>query len=80
MKVIVTDGCTAYGCTVDKKDLNDLSIEEVKDVFKKAIDITMNEDTLRQQLMDFVEQTGECEFQFHCDQCGDDVYDYIMEV
>lgn len=80
MKVIVTDGCTSYGCKVDGKDIDDLSIEEIKNVFKKVIDATMNEDTLRQRLMDFVETAGEYEFQYHCDQCGDDVYDYIMEV
>ena len=80
MKIVLTNSCTCYNCTVDKKDINDFSIEEIKDVFKNVIDATMNENTLRQQLMSFIEQVGDCKYQYHCDQCGDDVYDYIMKL
>lgn len=80
MKVVVTHGCTAYGCIVDDKDINDLSIGELRDTFKKLIDATESHDILINQIQDFVDQAGEWEFLYHCDQCGDDVYEYTMEV
>lgn len=80
MKVVVTDGCTAYGCTVGDKNIEDISMKEIKDVFNKLIDIAESRDILIEQFKNFVSSAGEWEFLGHCDQCGDDICEYTIEV
>lgn len=75
MKIIKTDGCTAYGWTFDGKDLQEISAEEQEKIFD-FLCLKFKEqmkDGCR-SITDFVEVFFYDEFEsdeYPCGQCGD---------
>ena len=83
MEIKYTEGCTAYSLTVDGKDTSDCEIRELQDVAHKVIDSLNKESdrgTLQQFLIDIAQIKDPGVFIYHCDQCGDDVYQYTFEL
>lgn len=79
-----TQGCTAFGFTVNDKDIDDISKEEVNEIIdylcqkmkEKVEDHTMQlQDIVRSFIPD--EYGGDKE---PCDQCGDKVHWEIWEL
>lgn len=80
MKIESVTGCTCDSLTVDNVETVDMDKEAIKDVIKKLINREDDLGVLQSVLMDLVESQGEFEDLGHCDQCGDWITKYTVEL
>ena len=80
MKIESVTGCTCDSLTVDNVETVDMYKEAVKDVIKKLIDKEDDLGTLQSILIDLVETKGEFEDLGQCEQCGDWITKYTLEI
>ena len=80
MKLTYTEGCMAYNLDIDNKKIEDFTLQEQKDILKSLIDKHGDNSTTQNMIIDFLELNGIPEFIGHCDDCGDDVYEYTLEI
>ena len=80
MKIESVTGCTCDSLTVDDVETVDMDKEAVKDVIKKLINREDDLGVLQSILIDLVEFQGEFEDLGHCDQCGDWITKYTVEI
>ncbi len=80
MKIESVTGCTCDSLTVDNVETVDMDKEAVKDVIKKLINREDDLGTLQSILIDLVETQGEFEDLGHCEQCGDWITKYTVEL
>ena len=80
MKIESVTGCICDSLTVDDVETIDMDKEAVKDVIKKLIDREDDLGTLQSILIDLVETQGEFEDLGHCEQCGDWITKYTVEL
>lgn len=80
MKIESVTGCTCDSLTVDDVETVDMDKEAVKDVIKKLINREDDLGVLQSILIDLVEFQGEFEDLGHCDQCGDWITKYTLEI
>lgn len=80
MKIVNITGCTCDSLTVDDVETVDMDKKDVKEVIKKLIDRENDLGTLQSVLMDLVETQGEFEDLGNCDQCGDWITKYTVEI
>ena len=84
MKLEWTEGCTCYGLDVDEDYFGDLSDEQKKEVRNKLCDWYKERELPDEDLFDFIvwitSRYGEYKHLFHCDQCGDNVCSYTLEI
>lgn len=80
MKIESVTGCTCDSLTVDDVETVDMDKAAVKDVIKKLIDREDDLGTLQSILIDLVETQGEFEDLGHCEQCGDWITKYTVEL
>lgn len=80
MKIESVTGCICDSLTVDNVETVDMDKEAVKDVIKKLIDREDDLGTLQSILIDLVETQGEFEDLGHCEQCGDWITKYTVEL
>ncbi len=80
MKIESITGCICDSLTIDGTETVDMDINKVKEVVKKLIDITNDLGTIQSILMDLVESQGDFEDLGTCDQCGDWITKYTVEI
>lgn len=80
MKIESVTGCTCDSLTVDNVETVDMDKEAIKDVIKKLINREDDLGVLQSILIDLVEFQGEFEDLGHCDQCGDWITKYTVEL
>ena len=80
MKIESVTGCICDSLTVDDVETVNMDKEAVKDVIKKLIDREDDLGTLQSILIDLVETQGEFEDLGHCEQCGDWITKYTVEL
>ena len=80
MKIESVTGCICDSLTVDDVETVDMDKEAVKDVIKKLIDREDDLGTLQSILIDLVETQGEFEDLGYCEQCGDWITKYTVEL
>lgn len=80
MKIESVTGCTCDSLTVDNVETVDMDKEAIKDVIKKLINREDDLGILQSILIDLVEFQGEFEDLGHCDQCGDWITKYTLEI
>ena len=80
MKIESVTGCICDSLTVDDVETVDMDKEAVKDVIKKLIDREDDLGTLQSILIDLVETQGEFEDLGHCEQCGDWITKYTVDL
>ena len=80
MKIESVTGCTCDSLTVDNVETVDMDKEAIKDVIKKLINREDDLVILQSILIDLVEFRGEFEDLGHCDQCGDWITKYTLEI
>ena len=80
MKIESVTGCTCDSLTVDDVETVDMDKEAVKDAIKKLINREDDLGVLQSILIDLVEFQGEFEDLGHCDQCGDWITKYTLEI
>ena len=80
MKLEVTEGCTAYSYEVDGEEWVDLTEEKCKEVLLKLIESCDDCQSLQHIFIALVQDVGEYENLGTCDQCGDCVTRYKLEI
>lgn len=80
MKIESVTGCTCDSLTINGVETIDMDKEAIKDVIKKLIDREDDLGVLQSILIDLVEFQGEFEDLGHCDQCGDWITKYTVEL
>lgn len=80
MKIESVTGCTCDSLTIDNVETVDMDKEAIKDVIKKLINREDDLGVLQSVLIDLVEFQGEFEDLGHCDQCGDWITKYTLEI
>ena len=79
MKINYVTGCTCDSLTIDGKESIDLSSKVIKDAIVRALEKIDDISTL-QEILVTIAETGEYEDLGHCEQCGDFIYSYTLEV
>ena len=80
MKIESVTGCTCDSLTIDNVETVDMDKEAIKDVINKLINREDDLGVLQSILIDLVEFQGEFEDLGHCDQCGDWITKYTVEL
>lgn len=80
MKLKYTDGCICTSLTVDGKETVDMSKEELKEVICKLLDRESDLGVLQDIWRDLVTSQGEFEDLGHCEECGDYITRYTLEI
>lgn len=80
MKLEYTDGCVCTSLTVDGKETIDMSKEELKEVICKLLDKESDLGVLQDIWRDLVTSQGEFEDLGHCEECGDYITKYTLEI
>ena len=80
MKIESVTGCTCDSLTINGVETIDMDKEAIKDVIKKLIDREDDLGVRQSILIDLVEFQGEFEDLGHCDQCGDWITKYTVEL
>lgn len=79
MKINYVTGCTCDSLTIDGKESIDLSPKVIKDAIIKALD-KINSISDLQEILMIIAETGEYEDLGHCEQCGDWITSFTLEV
>jgi len=80
MKIIKSQGCTAFYTDIDGRELNELSKEEKESLLARLIKICNMQglDSTINLLLDNIDYEGEDGG--YCEQCGDYVYRQIYDL
>ena len=75
------DGCTAYNLTIDGVEVSELPLNVIADVIRHLVGRCTDKALLKEMLGRLIESDKEsvCDIS-HCDQCGDDIYSYTLEI
>lgn len=80
MKIVYSTGCISEEITIDNKNYNSYSKEEIKKILHKMLDKVDNIADLQEIMSNLCEIVGYCKDLGQCEQCGDWVYDYTVEL
>jgi hypothetical protein len=80
MKIELTTGCTLDSLLIDGKRFEDLSYREMRDVIFSLITEFTDEDLYNEIIRDVVYSKGEFKDGYKCEQCGDFVETYTLEI
>ena len=74
-------GCTAYNLTIDGVEASQLPPYEIADIIRHLVGRRKNKGILKEMLAMLIEHDKEsvCDIS-HCDQCGDDIYNYKLRL
>ena len=76
------DGCTAYNLTIDGIEVSELPLNVIADVIRHLVGRCKDKGLLKEMIATLIESDEEsvlCSIS-HCDQCGDDIYNYKLEI
>ena len=79
-RIVYTDGCVVSGLTVDDRRFDDLSLKEQKAIMYKIIDSAQDSSSLQGMLIEYVETAGEYEYLYTCEECGDRVCSWTIDM
>ena len=79
-RIVYTEGCVDTGLTVDDRIFSDLSLEEQKAIMHKVIDSAPDSSYLQDMLIEYVESAGEYEYLYTCEECGDSVCSWTIDM
>lgn len=79
MKINYTLGCICNSLTIDDEESADLSVDDIKDTIVKALN-KINDVAILQEILITIAETGEYENLGHCDECGDYISSYTLEI
>ena len=74
-------GCTAYNLTIDGVEASELPPYEIADIIRHLLGRCDSKGLLKEMLATLIEndEGSLCDIS-HCDQCGDDIYNYKLEI
>ena len=80
MKLEYTDGCVCTSLTIDGKETIDMDVEDFKSVIHKLIGNENDLGTLQHIWIVLMEQQGKYEDLGQCEECGDYITKYTLEI
>lgn len=80
MEFKVIDGCTCFSTTINGKELNEFSDEDAKTYLEYLIRHIEDRGFMESIIKDVITVMGKRKFLYHCEQCGDDVIEYNLEI
>ena len=80
MKLEYTDGCICTSLTIDGKETIDMNVEDFKSVIHKLISNENDLGTLQHIWIVLMEQQGKYEDLGQCEECGDYIARYTLEI
>lgn len=75
-------GCTAYRLTIDGIEVSELPPYAIAEVIRHLVGRCEDKGMLKEMLATLIEYDKEsvlCDIS-HCEQCGDDIYNYKLEI
>lgn len=75
----IEQNCTDI-IVVEGKDINDFTEDEIRDIIINIISDNNDIANLIWVLRGFVQNLGKYKFCYHCDECGDNVVEYKLEI
>lgn len=79
-RIVYTEGCVDTGLTVDGRLFNELPLEEQKAIMHKIIDSAPDSSYLQDMLIEYAESAGEYEYLYTCEECGDSVCSWTIDM
>lgn len=80
MKLEYTDGCICTSLTVDGKETADMTSEEIKVSIQAMLDREIDFTVLQDIWTTLIESQGEYRDLGHCEECGDWISNYTLEL
>lgn len=80
MKIEYTEGCVCYGLNVDGEPFDDLDEAKKREVFNRMVKAILKDSDVQNIVTELILQYGEYKHLFYCEQCGDSVCSYTMEI
>ena len=80
MKHELTEGCTCTALFIKDIDVNELPIEEIRKAVVELILQVEDKEELIWTWRDLMTSIGYYEDLGHCDQCGDDISKYTVNI
>lgn len=80
MKVEYVSGCVCDSLTIDGKETADIPLKELRDCVLDIISRTTDISLLQDILTDAAQYSGEFEDLGHCEQCGDWIEKFTLEI
>lgn len=80
MKLEWTEGCVYYGLDVDGKPFNGLDDAKKREVFDRMVEAILKDFDIQNITIDLLHDYGEYKLLFHCEQCGDSVCSYTLNI
>lgn len=80
MKLKYTNGCVCTSLTVDGKETADMTSEEIKVSIQAVLDREIDFAVLQDILTTLIESQGEYKNLGHCEECGDWIFNYTLEL
>mgnify|MGYP007113732700 CR=1 FL=1 len=80
MKLEYTDGCICTSLTVDGKETADMTSEEIKVSIQAMLDREIDFAILQDIWTTLIESQGEYRDLGHCEECGDWISNYTLEL
>lgn len=80
MKLKYTNGCICTSLTVDGKETADMTSEEIKVSIQAMLDREIDFAVLQDILTTLIESQGEYKNLGHCEECGDWIFNYTLEL
>ena len=69
-----------YDIIVNNKYIKDFNKDEIRDIIIEIIDSGKNQANLVWTLRGLIQIYGKYKFCYHCDECGDNVVEYKLEI
>lgn len=80
MKIEYTEGCVCYGLDVDGEPFNNLDHDKKIEVFDRIFEHLDEEYGLTSMLVSILQHYGEYKHIGHCDECGDNISSFTLEI
>lgn len=80
MNIKYTEGCVCYGLAVDGKPFDDLGQVSKVDVLHSVVNALSCEYDPQSVLIELLTQFGEFKHLYTCEQCGDSVREYSLDI
>ena len=80
MKLEYTEGCVCYGLDVDGEPFNDLDEAKKREIFNRMVEAILKDFDIQNITIDLLRDYGEYNYLFHCEQCGDNVCSFTLEI
>lgn len=80
MKLEYTEGCICYGLDVDEEPFNDLDEAKKREIFDRMVEAILKDYDIQNITIDLLRQYGEYKHIGHCDECGDNISSFTLEI